>query len=465
MTTRPLSFSVVILGAGPAGLSAAIQARRAGHSVAVIEKSSLPGGMSQSLNIAGQNVDLGSHRLHYAMRPEVMEFLQTIPELELQVRKRHGRIRLFERWLGYPLSLVDMCRTLPLQVFFKLLLEQAMRLGRSRAGDSFSDRIRSSFGETLFKYFYQPYSWKLWGTSPDDLSAEVAEQRVSALSLRSRLQRLIPLLNSRWKRFLYPTGGYGQICSSIAAEADRLGVEFFYDHSVSAVEPISGGACRIVTDGTTFETQNLWSTIPASQLAVLFSVNVPAEVLSASDRLQHRAMVLLYLVLRDQQYTEFDAHYLPGEGTIASRISEPKNYSESHLLNQRTVLCVEIPCWEGDSTWLATDQVLSEQIITEMASNGFPALSPDEIQTVRLPKVYPVMPKGYENDLGKLAKWIEQYNWLLVFGRQGLFVPDNLHHAIYMGLQAVESLDDNGKINHEFWQESLETFSTHVVED
>ena len=75
------------------------------------------------------------------------------------------------------------------------------------------------------------------------------------------------------------------------------------------------------------------------------------------------------------------------------------------------------------------------------------------------------MPKGYENDFGKLAKWIEQYNWLLVFGRQGLFVPDNLHHAIYMGLQAVESLDDNGKINHEFWQESLETFSTHVVED
>ena len=83
MTTRPLSFSVVILGAGPAGLSAAIQARRAGHSVAVIEKSSLPGGMSQSLNIAGQSVDLGSHRLHYAMRPEVMDFLETIPELSL----------------------------------------------------------------------------------------------------------------------------------------------------------------------------------------------------------------------------------------------------------------------------------------------------------------------------------------------------------------------------------------------
>ena len=465
-TSSRRTFDVVVIGAGPSGLISSLYARRAGFSVALIEKLPEPGGMSRSISIANQSVDLGSHRLHYAMGDRVWAELEGLLSLKLQIRRRKGRIRVGDTWVNYPLSLMNLFSDLPFSVFKNLLLDQITRLFKSKTDHvNFTDRIIGSFGPTLFNLFYRPYALKLWGTPPDELSVLVADQRVSALSIRSRIQRLIPFFNSRWKRFLYPVGGYGEIAKALAAEAESSGVEFFYNASVTEINATSPNSCVISTETGSFETKNVWSTLPVTQIASLMMPPAPTEIIQLSNELTHRAMVLLYVVVDQAQYTEFDAHYIPDSDSIISRISEPKNYSDVSGSSATTVLCVEIPCWRGDSVWQSSDEALRDQVIEEMQSMGLPQVIGSDVHSYRLGHVYPVMKQGFEKHLVSLSEWLQSYNWLLVFGRQGLFVPDNLHHALDMGICAVDALSSDGVIDREQWQESLKQFKEHVVED
>jgi len=187
---------VVILGGGPAGLGAAYQVTKKNlASVTVIEQENDVGGIAGSFNICGINVDYGSHRLHPACDPEILRDLQMLLGNELMERPRHGRIRLRNRWIHFPLKPFDLASKLP----FSFSISTAIDLARKNLGftqktfdtESFAGVLESGLGRTICREFYFPYVHKIWGLLPEEISPTQAHRRVSANSLKKMLQKIL----------------------------------------------------------------------------------------------------------------------------------------------------------------------------------------------------------------------------------------------------------------------------------
>jgi protoporphyrinogen oxidase len=213
------------------------------------------------------------------------------------------------------------------------------------------------------------------------------------------------------------------------------------------------------------EADHVWSTIPITVAARLMDPAPPPAVLDASRGIAYRAMLLVYLELGQDRFSEYDAHYFPGADVRITRLSEPKNYAARTEPAGRTVLCAELPCDVGDESWEAPDARLAALVAEDLRVSGLPLGSdPVAVRVERLPQAYPIYRSGYEDPFGVLDAWAGGLSGFLSFGRQGLFAHDNTHHALAMAYGAVSCFGDGG-LRHEEWARLREVFATHVVED
>ena len=467
----------MILGGGPAGVGAAYQLRRRGRArVTLLEQQEVVGGNSGSFEWRGQRLDYGSHRLHPACDPDILRDIRTLLGGELLDRPRHGRIRLRGRWIHFPLKPVDLA----------LRLDPGFALGAAGdavgkvlrravpADDSYADVLRASLGHTICDSFYFPYARKIWGREPAELSGTQARRRVSANSF-SRLARKVASSIPGFRppgagRFFYPRHGYGAISESYASAARDAGADLRLGWRVSGLVPPDASArWQVIAargeETATFDADYVWSTIPIPLLARMYRAPVPAPVGEASSGIDYRSMLLVYLALDVDRFTEFDAHYFPGADVRITRLSEPKNYAAVAEPRGSTVLCAELPCSPDDDVWSMSDETLGELVAGDLRTAGIPLQRPaSAVQVRRLRHAYPIYTRGYEVPFGILDAWADALPKLLTFGRQGLFAHDNTHHALYMAYSAVECLTD-GRFDDERWRAYREVFATHVVED
>ncbi len=468
---------VVILGAGPAGVGAAYRLRRADRAtVTVVEQREVVGGNAGSFEIAGQRVDYGSHRLHPACDPTVLADIRMLLGSNLIQRPRHGRIRLGSRWIHFPLEPLNLLlyadRRFALGAARDFFLRG--RRGRSDEDDSFATVLERKLGPSICQYFYFPYAKKIWGCEPHELSATQARRRVSADSfgklLRKVFGRFPGVKPLGFRHFLYPRNGYGQISEEYANIAQSLGAELLLGWRVETVrlpeEP--GGRFRVIvsrnSERRTLEGEFVWSTIPITVLARIVTPAPPSEVLTAADELRFRAMLLVYLTLDVDRFSEYDAHYFPGTDVRLTRLSEPKNYSAGEAPREQTTLCAEIPCTPMDDVWKMTDVELGAVVDADLASAGIPTpVSPRHVEVRRLAQAYPIYRREYERPFSVLDSWVRSVPGLLSFGRQGLFAHDNTHHALHMAYCAAECIG-GGRFNHAKWAEYRIGFEQHIVE-
>jgi protoporphyrinogen oxidase len=456
---------IAVVGAGPAGLAAAWRTAAVGHEVVVIERAPAVGGMAGSFEVAGLRVDHGSHRLHPATPPAILAALRGLPGIDLQVRPRHGRIRLLDRWVAFPLRTGDLVRHAPPSFAVRAAADALSGPLRRPRADTFDEVVRAGLGPAVLGGFYDPYARKLWDTPPDELAGELARRRVSAASPAAIVRRLARGARPEGRTFLYPRRGFGAIPEALAEAASGAGAAIRLGCSVGALCGREGGWRLSLDDGTSLDAEHVWSTAPLAALAGMADPPPPAPALDAATGLRHRAMVLLYLVLDRPQWTEYDAHYFPGPEVFASRLSEPRNYRDnSGDPGDRTVLCAEIPCWAGDDVWRSADADLAARVTGELAAAGLPPARPVEVASRRLPRVYPVYRPGFADDLAALERWATGAG-LVTFGRQGLFTPDNTHHALAMGWAVAEALGADGTFDHAAWQAARDGFRSFVVED
>jgi protoporphyrinogen oxidase len=177
-------------------------------------------------------------------------------------------------------------------------------------------------------------------------------------------------------------------------------------------------------------------------------------------------MLCVYLVLDGGRYSAYDAHYLPDPGTPVTRVSEPPNYRDGDDPPSRTVLCAELPCSRDSDLWQAGNDRLAGLVRAALADRGLPDPGPvRRVAVRRLPNVYPVYRVGYSAPFQALDAWAAAQPALLSFGRLGLFVHDNTHHALAMAWAAADALAPDGAFDHAAWSAARESFTTHVVED
>lgn len=463
------SADVVVVGAGPAGLLAALDAAQAGHEVVVLEAADHVGGMAASVEVGGQRVDLGSHRLHPSTAPELLARLRDLLGDDLQVRPRHGRISLGGRWLAFPLRTADLLAHLPPRLSLGAARDAFTAPLRRPRADTFAEVVRAGLGPTVADAFYRPYVTKLWGLSPEELTGELARRRVSARSAAGVLSRLVPRRGAAVAKrtFLYPRTGFGAISEALADAAVAAGAELRLGSAVDRL--VLGDHAGAVVVGTTageeIEAGRVWSTAPLPAVARWAEPAPPPAALDAASALGHRGLVLVYLVVDRPCWTEYDAHYFPAADNPVARLSEPKNYRDGPDPQGTTVLCAEVPADVGDATWEATPEALGELVREALVRLALPDPSPMAVEVRRLPRVYPRYRVGHEADLEAVEAWARTHPRLLTFGRQGLFVPDNTHHALAMGAAAAAALASDGSFDESVWRAAREGFRDHVVED
>lgn len=459
------SRDVVVIGAGPAGLLAAWHAARAGHQVTVVERAPVVGGMAASFEVAGIRVDHGSHRLHPSTSPAVLAELRSLLGDDLQVRPRHGRMRVEGRWVGFPLRTLDLARRLPISFTAHAAVDALGAPWRTPRRDTFDEVIRAGLGPTIADDFYLPYVAKIWGADPSELSGDLARRRVSARSPADLARRLLKGARAEGRTFLYPRTGFGQISEVLADAAVAAGAELRTAVDVTRLVPGADSVTVELADAT-IEAGQVWSTAPVASLVPLISPAAPAPVTAALGRLTHRALALVYLVVDRRQYSEYDAHYLPAVDVLMSRLSEPQNYrTDPGARQDHTVLCAEVPCSVGDATWNASDADLGARVREAVVRSGLPPVAVGPVVVRRLPKVYPALTPGYETDLDAVEAWVGSQSRIVGFGRQALFAPDNTHHVLAMGAAAADCLGPDGQFDEVAWAAHRAAFRANVVED
>lgn len=471
---------ILIIGSGPAGLGAAFKLTHDGLAhVTVIDQNEEAGGLAGSFNISGINVDYGSHRLHSSCDPEILNDIKCLLGNDLLRRPRHGRIRLCGKWIHFPLKPVDLAFRLPPRFSLEVLTDIARKVFRRNSltveEETFASVLEQGLGKTIFKDFYSPYSMKIWGLPPEILSSKQAHRRISANSLRKMFGKVLSAFpgfrkNASGKSFYYPRNGFGQITGSLFKAAAEKGVEFHLGAKIKSLE-LDGKKVSLVSfkkKGQLIDlrTDYVWSTLSIPDLVKYLEPSVPPDVIESSKNIEYRSMVIIYVLLEQERFSEYDAHYFPEKDIPITRISEPKNYNKVQEPSDCTVLCAELPCSENDLEWSMTNKELGEIVCNSLNKAGIPVESPvKEVITRRLKHAYPIYRKDYEKYFSLIDKWLSKIENLITFGRQGLFVHDNTHHALFMGYSAAKCLDENGFFDFARWQIYREVFETHVVED
>lgn len=468
--------SFVILGGGPAGLAAAYKlAQRGWTNVTVLERGSRVGGNAGSFVIDGIPVDFGSHRLHPVTPPDVMGDIRQLLGADLLDRPRHGRIRLRGRFVHFPLKPFDLLTRLPPSFMAGVVADSAAKVVTRPSGEpTFASILERGLGRTICRDFYFPYAQKIWGLAPEALDPEQAKRRISNSSLGKMVRKVLSALPGAKRpagagRFFYPKQGFGQISDALHAAAVKGGAAVHLEAQVTGVSA-EGRRIRSI-DATvggeprSFAADYVLSTIPVTALAGLVRADGPAAPLEAVRNLRSRAMVLIYLTLDTEQFTEFDAHYFPESAIRISRLSEPKNYSLTSAPG-RTVLCAELPCSVDDPEWAASDEELGRLMVRDLETAGLgPVPRVLQVQTRRLPQAYPLYTRGYREAFDAVDRWVGTVDGLVTFGRQGLFAHDNTHHTMAMAYALVDCLADDGGFDRAAWSRARTSFEDHVVED
>ncbi len=467
--TADTDYDVAIVGAGPAGLGAAYRLAGRGHRVVVLDGSSYVGGLSASFEVAGVRVDHGSHRLHPATPAPILADLRRLLGDELQTRPRHGRIRLFDRWVDFPLRPMGLARALPPRFLASAAASAAVAATRSRRSATFAEHVSTGLGTVMGREFYFPYARKIWGVEPDRIAGEQARRRITAASPAQLLSRITAGADASSRSFYYPAGGFGRIAEELSRAATAAGADLMLASPVRSLRATSARTWELTSTDVRIRASRVWSSVPVTTLARLLGRPAPA--------LRHRSMVLVYLVVSTAQrsprspgaphrYTEYDAHYLPSADTPITRISEPANYRDSPLDPRRhSVLCAELPCDVDDRWWSAPDSELAAAASNALRGAGLPLPRVIEAVVRRIRHAYPVYELGYAGALDDTLAEVDALPGLLTFGRQGLFAHDNTHHALAMAWAAADCLRSDGSFDDRGWLAARARFAEHVVQD
>lgn len=465
---------VAVLGAGPAGLSLAMKlAQRSGldAEVLVLEKNDQVGGLATSFTHDDLTFDLGSHRLHPATSSDIMSDLRKLLGRDLLDRPRYGRIRLFNRFVQFPLKPFELLKELPFSFVLGFVSDSFTKLFVKIPQNSFADVLKKGLGNTMCESFYFPYARKLWGLAPEEIAAVQAHRRVAAKSVWKMVAKVLYKVpgfrrpGAGW--FFYPKNGFGQISRALAEEVNRLGGTIRLACNIEKIEARPDQHFNIVMrEGELLTVDFVFSTIPLTILPRLLQPAAPTPVLNATEKLRFRGMVLHYLILGTNRFTPFDAHYFPDESLFFSRMSEPRNYSCVEEPYDKTGLCFEIPCNIGDDIWRLSDQELTERILVDLKKADLAVTCPVLAGfSRRIPFVYPIYNMTFAENLQLIQHYLSGIPNLISLGRQGLFVHDNTHQTIEMAYRAADCLDDEGRWHDELWQRHLTAFAENVVED
>ncbi len=477
---EPGTETVVVIGAGPAGLTAAHRLVAAGDPVIVVEGDTVVGGISRTVERDGWRFDIGGHRFFTKVKPVEEFWHQVLPPEEFLLRPRMSRIYYGGKFYDYPIKLGNALSNLGIVEAVRCGLSFLwVRIRPPQNQDTLEGYIVSNYGWRLYHHFFKTYNEKVWGVSASELSADWGAQRIKGMSLwnavwepvrsslagarRDRSKQVTSLI----EEFEYPKYGPGMMWERAAEQVVAGGGEIRMATAATTVH-VEGGRAVAVTvesDGrsTRLPASHVISSMPFTALARIVDPPVPAEVRAAADDLHYRDFLTVALVVPEDRGFPDNWIYIHSPDVQVGRIQNFGSWSPFLVKDGRTCLGMEYFVFEGDELWDATDDDLVALATKELATIGL--VDPSDIEAgyvVRMPKAYPVYDDVYRDNVEVLRRWFEE-NAPNVhpIGRNGMHKYNNQDHSMYTAMLTVENIHG---ADHDIWSVNVEE-EYHEVDD
>jgi protoporphyrinogen oxidase len=436
----------------------------------VLEADGTVGGIAKTVEFEGYRFDLGGHRFYTKLEP-VRRLWQEMLGAELLTRPRLSRIYYRGRFFSYPLRAQDVFRGLGIADSLRCGLSYLYwtRRLRNTRPTTFEEWVVGRFGRQLYDAFFRSYTEKVWGIPGSEIQAEWAAQRIQEFSFSHALLGILGLRRGHAptliEEFLYPRLGPGQMWEAFTESVEARGIPVLLNHRCVGIKHSSGSVESVViqSNGTQHEraVDAVLSSIALPELVECLDPPAPAPVREAAARLRYRCLCLVALMTREEEPFPDNWIYLHDPRTQAGRVQNFGAWSADMVRDGTACLGVEYFCFEGDEIW----QVSDERAI-EMASNDLERIGLIDASQVfngvkvRVPKAYPMYDSGYREAVAEIRGYLEHFDNLRTFGRNGLHRYNNQDHSMWTAMLATLNHTDGA--THDVW--SVNTKAEYLEE-
>jgi protoporphyrinogen oxidase len=457
------SVGTAVLGAGPAGLTAAYVLALRGRPGAVFEADGTVGGLAKTVEFDGYRFDIGGHRFFTKLAP-VQRLWEEMLGDELLTRPRLSRIYYHGQFMHYPLIAKDVVRRLGVKESVLCTLSYLWSRVKPKPDIvSFEDWVTFYFGKRLYNAFFRSYTEKVWGIPGTEIRAAWAAQRIKNFSLTKAVLAMLGLAQTQVttliEEFRYPRLGPGQMWQAFQRRVEAEGIPVHLNHRVTSIQHHDGRVESITVssngDVATVPVDGVVSSLPLQQLVLSLDPAPPAEVVEAARNLRYRDFVLVALITTEHEPFPDNWIYLHDPGTRAGRVQNFGAWSPDMVKPGTTCLGVEYFCFEGDDIWEMDEAHAVQLAKDELARIGLldPAKVIDGVK-VRVPKAYPTYDSVYEQALPVVQEYVGSLQNLRTCGRNGLHRYNNQDHSMWTAILATLNLLDG--TDYDVWTVNTE---------
>lgn len=446
---------VIIMGAGPAGLTAAYELLKKGYQVTVLEKDEVyVGGISKTVRYKDYRFDIGGHRF-FSKNQEVVSWWQNIMQDDFLTRPRISRWLYKQKFFSYPINIFEILAKFGFIFAFRVVFSLTRRkIFPIKPENNLDVWFRNNFGDYLAKPFFIDYNQKLWGMPCERLAVDFAAQRIKGVSIGNTiiesLKSIFHIKNSVKSfihEFYYPKFGPGELWERVAQFINENGGEILLGHEVIRLST-NGNRVQSVTvkvggEEKVMHADHFLSTIPYKELALAVQPHLPKDVIAAAEGLKFRDFITVALVVKKAFITKDTWVYTHDKDMKPIRFQNFRNWSPYMVPNDdESVIGLEYTCNCDDDFWGMSDGELIQQGKHDFLHLGF--AQADEITdaaVVRTRNVYPVYEIGYAEKVKTIRTALERFTNLHACGRGGIHHYNNSDHSMMTAFLAVKNIE------------------------
>lgn len=443
------SAPVVILGAGPAGLTAAYELAQNGVRAIVLERDAVVGGLARTVEHNGYRFDIGGHRF-FTKSPYVEKIWKDVLGDDLLVRPRLSRIYYRSRFFRYPLEPLDALRGLgPAEAIRCMASFLRAHLAPTLPEEDFETWVSNRFGRRLFKIFFRSYTEKVWGMRCHEISAEWGAQRIRGLSLAAILADALSgslprqeTARSLTRQFYYPRLGPGMMWSRMREIVEQSGVEVILNAPVEEISWTPAGVTGVRAGGHFYAGEHFISSIPIRELIGHLLPEPDEELRRSLDDFHYRDFITVALIVRGGNLFPDNWIYVHDPAVAVGRIQNYGNWSREMAPDPATsCLGLEYFCQQGDGMWSKSDEQLKAQAARELNYLGLAgAARVLDAKVVRVPKAYPVYDGAHRRGIAAVRAFLRTKPNLQLIGRNGMHRYNNQDHSMLTGVLAARNI-------------------------
>ena len=468
--THETSETTLVLGGGPAGLTAGYLLGQLDRDVVVLEAENQVGGLAKTVERDGYRFDLGGDRF-FTKALEVDDLWHEVLGDEFLRRPRMSRIYWNNRYLDYPLRGPDVIRKLGPVELTRCMASYLAAAARPKGEEeSLEDWVTNRFGRRLFELFFKSYNEKVWGVPASEIRAEWAAQRIKGLSFFSAAKAAFfgnrgNKIKSLISEFNYPRFGPGQMWEAMRGAIEEQGGEVRLDAPVTRLELAGGRLVEVEAGGDSYTLPDaVISSLPLREVVQMTSPAPRREVIDAANGLRYRDFLTVALVVDGEDLFPDNWIYIHEPGVRVGRIQNFRSWSP-WMVPDPTKACVgmEYFCFAGDDLWSMADDDLVALAADELERLRLaPASKVERGYAIRVPKAYPIYDAEYAERVRVIRSFLDGIENLQQVGRNGLHRYNNSDHSMLTAMRAVDNLVAGA--DHDIWAVNAESVyhETHV---